>query len=51
MADEQPIQAKAIPETLSYLIALNERYRVVICLNEKCCCAVSPAAISDHLRR
>jgi hypothetical protein len=31
MADEQPIQAEAIPQTLSHLIGLNERYGVLHC--------------------
>ena len=51
MADEQPIQAEPIPQTLSHLIALNERYGVLLCLHAKCRCAVRPAAMSDHLRR
>ena len=51
MADEQPIQAEPIPQTLSHLIALNERYGVLLCLHAKCYCAVRPAAMSDHLRR
>lgn len=38
-------------QTLSHLIQLNERYGVLICIGDGCCCAVSPAAISDHLRR
>jgi hypothetical protein len=50
MADEQSIEAEPIPQTLSHLIALNERYSVLLCLNEKCRCAVRPAAVSDHLR-
>ena len=51
MADEQSDQVKPIPQTLSHLIALNERYGVLLCLNEKCRRAVRPAAASDHLRR
>jgi hypothetical protein len=51
MADEQPIRAEAIPQTLSHLIQLNERYGVLIYLSNGCRYAVSPAAISDHLRR
>ncbi|KAH6665588.1 hypothetical protein B0J14DRAFT_606425 [Halenospora varia] len=51
MADKQPIQAEAIPQTLSHLIALNKRYGLLLCLNEKCRYAVCPAAMSDHLCR
>jgi Orsellinic acid/F9775 biosynthesis cluster protein D len=51
IADEQPIRAEAIPQTLSHLIQLNERYGVLICLSDRCRCAVSLVVISDHLRR
>src|ERR1700692_3452125 len=51
MAAKQPIQAEPIPQTLSHLIASNERYGVLLCLHAKCYCAVRPAAMSDHLRR
>ena len=51
MADEQLIQAEPIPPTLSHLIQLNERYGVLICMRDRCRCAVSLAAIADHLRR
>jgi hypothetical protein len=51
MADEQPIQAEAIPQILSHLIQPNERYDVSICMGDGCRCAVSPVAMSDYLRR
>lgn len=40
-----------ISPTLSHLIALNEHYSVLLCLNEKCRYAINPAAASDHLCR
>jgi hypothetical protein len=51
MAEPRPIQAEPIPQALCHLIQLNPRYKVLICLNERCRCAVSPVAISGHLRR
>jgi len=51
MANKQPIQAETIPQILSYLIALNERYGLLFCLNEKYRCAVRPAAMFDYLRK
>ena len=51
MASQQSIPVQSIPESLSHLIHLNEKYSVLICIGHGCRYAVSPTAISIHLQR
>ena len=51
MANHQSIHPEPIPQTLTHLITLNVEYSVLICIGNGCRCAVSPASISEHLRR
>jgi hypothetical protein len=50
MADHQLVQAPAIPFSLSHLIAVNARYKVLICLGNGCRCAIVPTGAARHLR-
>lgn len=40
-----------VPTVLAQLIAVNMDYKVLLCLNSKCCKAVNPAGIVEHLRK
>jgi hypothetical protein len=40
-----------VPTALAQLIAVNMEYEVLLCLNPKCCKAVNPAGIVEHLRK
>ena len=40
-----------VPTTLATLIAINNVYKVVLCINASCCKAISPAGAVEHLRR
>jgi hypothetical protein len=51
MTEVATTPAEPIPQALCHLIQLNPSYKVLICLGERCRCAVSPGAVSDHLRR
>ncbi len=51
MASQYKPDKYSIPESLSHLIAINVDFEVIICLGHGCQCAVSPAAISNHMRR
>lgn len=51
MANQCTTQAQAIPEVWSHLVQLNVDFQVLICMGDKCRCAVSPAAIVRHLQR
>jgi hypothetical protein len=51
MAEQQTTPIEPVPQGLSELIALNVRYRVLLCLGHGCRKAVSPAGIVEHLRK
>jgi Orsellinic acid/F9775 biosynthesis cluster protein D len=43
--------AQPVPQELSYLVAVNVEYSVLICIGNTCYCAVSPAGLTAHVRR
>ena len=51
MAEAHPTQVPSIPFILNDLIAVNVRYKVLICLGNGCRCAINPASGVAHLRR
>jgi hypothetical protein len=51
MAEQQTTLIEPVPQGLSELIALNVRYRVLLCLGHGCYKAVSLAGIVEHLRK
>jgi hypothetical protein len=51
MAEPQAARAQPILQPLSHLVQLNRAYGVLVCVSNGCWCAVSPAALSEHLRR
>jgi hypothetical protein len=50
MANQIVTQAPPIPEVWSHLVELNVDFQVLICLSNKCRCAVNPGAIVRHFR-
>src|SRR5277367_2149902 len=51
MAEQQQTHAVEVPAALRQLVALNVKYSVLLCVSPKCCKAVSPAGVVEHLRK
>jgi hypothetical protein len=50
MANQIATQAQPIPDVWNHLVELNVDFQILICLNDKCRCAIKPGAIVRHLR-
>ena len=50
MAEPQTSPLQPIPQALGHLVHLNVEFGVLVCLCDSCHCAVSPTALSEHLR-
>jgi hypothetical protein len=51
MTEHQANLLQPIPQVLDHLVYLNVEFGVLVCLGNRCRKAVSPSAISEHLRK